>query len=108
MTLKITLAAAIGFAVSALFGAWLVPFRRKMKAGQEIREEGPKWHQSKAGTPTMGGLMFIIATVAVCLSVGFSVMQSGDYSHIFVLALALVCGIIGFLDDYEKLRKKQI
>ena len=107
MTLKITLAAVIGFAVSALFGAWLVPYLRKIKAGQEIREEGPKWHQSKAGTPTMGGLMFIIATVVVCLSVGFSIMLSGDYSHIFVLALALICGAIGFLDDYEKLRKKQ-
>ena len=107
MTLKITLAAVIGFAISALFGAWLVPYLRKIKAGQEIREEGPKWHQSKAGTPTMGGLMFIIATIAVCLSVGFSIMRSGDFIHIFVLALAVICGIIGFLDDYEKLRKKQ-
>lgn len=107
MTIKLILAFVIAFFVSTAFGAWLVPYLRRIKAGQAIREDGPTWHESKSGTPTMGGLMFILATVVVCLTVGFSAMLDGDYSHIFVLAFALIYGAIGFLDDHEKLRKKQ-
>lgn len=55
----------------------------------------------------MGGVMFIIACVFVCLTVGFDSMRQGDYTHIFVLLFAMVFGAIGFLDDWEKLRKKQ-
>ena len=66
MTLKLILSFVIGFAVSALVGAWLVPFLRRIKAGQSIKEIGPTWHRSKEGTPTMGGLMFIAAVTAVC------------------------------------------
>lgn len=62
---------------------------------------------SKQGTPTMGGLMFIAAIAVVCLSVGFECMAEGEYGHLFCLAFALVFGAIGFLDDYEKLKKKQ-
>ena len=107
MTLKLILAFIIAFAISALIGAWLVPFLRKIKAGQSIREDGPTWHQSKAGTPTMGGLMFIFATTIVCLTIGWGNMVEGDYSHIFVLIFALIYGAIGFLDDFEKLKHKQ-
>ena len=107
MTLQIILAFVIAFLVASAFGAWLVPFLRKIKAGQFIREDGPTWHNSKAGTPAMGGLMFILASIVVCLTVGFRSMLEGDYTHIFVLVFALVFGAIGFLDDYEKLRKKQ-
>ena len=107
MTLKLILAFIIAFAISALIGAWLVPFLRKIKAGQSIREDGPTWHQSKAGTPTMGGLMFIFATTIVCLTIGWRNMVEGDYSHIFVLIFALIYGAIGFLDDFEKLKHKQ-
>ena len=57
MSVLITLAAS--FAVSLLLGKWLIPMLRAMKAGQSIREVGPKWHNTKAGTPTMGGIMFI-------------------------------------------------
>ena len=107
MTLQIILAFVIAFLVASAFGAWLVPFLRKIKAGQVIRPDGPTWHNSKAGTPAMGGLMFILASIVVCLTVGFKSMLEGDYTHIFVLVFALVFGAIGFLDDYEKLRKKQ-
>lgn len=107
MTLQIILAFVIAFLTATAFGAWLVPYLRRIKAGQEIRQDGPTWHNSKAGTPTMGGLMFILGSVIVCLTVGFKPMLDGDYSHIFVLVFALVFGAIGFLDDYEKLRKKQ-
>ena len=95
------------FLISVLFGAWLVPFLRRIKAGQSIKEIGPTWHQSKAGTPTMGGLMFILAVTVVCLTVGWKRMVEGDYAHIFVLIFALIYGAIGFLDDFEKLKHKQ-
>ncbi len=107
MTIQLIAAFAIAFLVSVGFGAWLVPFLRKIKAGQAIKEIGPTWHQSKAGTPTMGGLMFILAAVIVCLTVGWKLMTEGDFSHIFVLVFALIYGAIGFLDDFEKLKHKQ-
>jgi phospho-N-acetylmuramoyl-pentapeptide-transferase len=55
----------------------------------------------------MGGLIFITAVAAVCITVGFPLLQKGEYGHIFCLLFSLVFGFIGFLDDYEKLRKKQ-
>ena len=107
MTLKLILAFVIAFAVSAVVGFFLVPYLKRIKAGQSIKENGPTWHMSKQGTPTMGGLMFIAAIAVVCLSVGFDCMAEGEYGHLFCLAFALVFGAIGFLDDYEKLKKKQ-
>ena len=107
MTLKLILAFVIAFAVSAVVGFFLVPYLKRIKAGQSIKENGPTWHMSKQGTPTMGGLMFIAAIAVVCLSVGFDCMAEGEYGHLFCLAFALVFGAIGFLDDYEKLRHKQ-
>ncbi len=107
MTFKLILAFVVAFAVSAAFGSIFVPYLRKIKAGQMIREEGPKWHQSKSGTPTMGGIIFIFGVTAACLTVGFDQMLRGDYTHILVLVFALIYGAIGFLDDYEKLKKKQ-
>ena len=107
MTIRLIASFAIAFLISVLFGAWLVPFLRKIKAGQSIKEIGPTWHQSKAGTPTMGGLMFILAVTVVSLTVGWQSMVEGDYSHIFVLIFALIYGAIGFLDDFEKLKHKQ-
>lgn len=107
MTLRLILAFIIGFLASSLIGVFLVPYLRRIKAGQSIREDGPKWHMSKSGTPTMGGIMFIAAVAIVCLTVGFHSMLEGYYGHIFCLVFALVFGAIGFLDDYEKLKKKQ-
>ena len=107
MTIKLITAFVLAFFIASGLGAWLVPHLRKIKAGQMIREDGPTWHQSKAGTPTMGGLMFIAAAVIVSLTVGYAPMLDGDFSHIFVLIFALIFGVIGFLDDYEKLKKKQ-
>lgn len=107
MTLKLILAFVIAFIVASGIGVFLVPFLRRIKAGQSIKTDGPTWHMSKNGTPTMGGVMFIAAVAVVCLTVGFSSMLAGDYGHIFCLLFALVFGAIGFLDDYEKLKKKQ-
>ena len=107
MTMRLILALVAGFCLSTAVGAALVPWLRKIKAGQSIKEIGPTWHKSKEGTPTMGGVMFITAVAVTCLTVGFSCFTMGQYSHLFVLLFALVFGVIGFLDDYEKLRHKQ-
>ncbi|MEG1632447.1 MAG: phospho-N-acetylmuramoyl-pentapeptide-transferase [Oscillospiraceae bacterium] len=107
MTVKLILAFLIAFLVSTGVGAFLVPWLRRIKAGQSIREDGPVWHMSKSGTPTMGGLMFVAACVVVSLTVGFGSMLEGDWGHILVLLFAIAFGAIGFLDDWEKLKKKQ-
>jgi len=107
MTVDLIIAFAAAFLVAALIGLFMVPFLRRIKAGQAIREDGPTWHMKKAGTPTMGGLMFIVAVAAACLIIGYKPMLAGDYLHIYILLFALIFGAVGFLDDYEKLRKKQ-
>lgn len=106
--MEMIFACILSFAVTALLG-WqvILPTLRRMKAGQAIREVGPKWHASKAGTPTMGGLMFIIGTAVSILAMGWSGMLAGDLTHIYVFLFAAVFGVIGFLDDYEKLRHHQ-
>jgi phospho-N-acetylmuramoyl-pentapeptide-transferase len=77
-----------------------------MKAGQSIREDGPVWHMSKQGTPTMGGLMFI-AGVTSGIFFTFGDMAKGNFIFLIILGFALVYAAIGFFDDYEKLKKKQ-
>ena len=101
---RILLTAVIGCALSGLFGFLLLPVLRALKIGQSIREVGPTWHNYKAGTPMMGGLMFIGAAV-VCLLGNLLSME--DYSVFFVLILSMCYGFIGFLDDFAKLKKKQ-
>lgn len=101
--MRILLACLAGFAATGLLGWQIVlPALRRLKAGQEIREVGPKWHASKAGTPTMGGLMFILGSGLVLLVMGWPGMLAGDFSHIYLYVFALVFGAIGFLDDFEK------
>lgn len=107
MTIRLILAALVSFAATFIFGLFLIPQLRKMKAGQSIREDGPRWHMSKQGTPTMGGIMFIAGIAAACLTVGFGSIRAGNYGHLVVLVFSLIYAVIGFLDDYEKLRKKQ-
>lgn len=106
MTIQLIMAFVLAFLFATAMGKYYIPWLRKMKAGQEIKENGPTWHMSKSGTPTMGGLMFICALAFVCLTVGFKPMLEGDFRHIFVLGFALVFGAIGFLDDWEKIRNK--
>ena len=57
------IAVILSFGITALLGKWLIPFLKRINFGQTIREEGPKWHIKKDGTPTMGGIMFIIGIV---------------------------------------------
>ena len=106
MTIKLITALVLAFLISSAFGKVYIPWLIKQKAGQQIKSEVTQ-HEGKAGTPTMGGVMFILASVVVCLTVGFDGMLHGNFEHIFVLMFALVFGAIGFLDDWEKLKKKE-
>ena len=106
MELQIIITVVCAFVVSLLAGKLLIPVLRALKAGQSIREVGPKWHNNKAGTPTMGGIAFIAAS-AVCLLTGIPNLLRGDFSQVFVFVMALAFGAIGFFDDYVKVKKKR-
>ena len=99
---EIGLTIAVSFAVTVVLGKLLIPVLRRLKAGQSIKEDGPTWHMSKQGTPTMGGLMFIGAIALVIFTLGWNDLKSGNMGGLYVFAFALVFGGIGFLDDYMK------
>lgn len=94
----------VAFGVTAIAGQILIPVLRRLKAGQSIREDGPTWHMSKQGTPTMGGLMFILGIAVAVVAAGWQDFQHGLHNHIVVFLFALVFGTIGFIDDFQKLR----
>lgn len=104
-TLLLTL--GVSFLLTLAVGRSLISELRKLKAGQEIREDGPKWHAGKAGTPTMGGIMFILGAGVAVLVLGWRQMLRGQFSHLYVYLFALVFGMIGFVDDYRKVRQHQ-
>ena len=106
MTIKLITSFVLAFLFASAFGKYYVPWLRRQKAGQQIKSQ-VDWHKSKAGTPTMGGVMFIFGAILVCLTVGAEGMLHGRFEHIFVLLFACVFGLIGFLDDWEKLKKKE-
>ncbi|MCI6610467.1 MAG: phospho-N-acetylmuramoyl-pentapeptide-transferase [Ezakiella sp.] len=93
------------FILSIILGKPTVNYLRKLKMGQEIRQEGPKSHYVKSGTPTMGGI-FIIATYVICAIV-YMILKKGDLkTALFLMVAPILYGLIGFLDDYEKITKK--
>ena len=101
---RILITVVISFALSGVLGYLLLPVLRALKAGQSIREIGPTWHNYKAGTPMMGGLMFIFAAILALLG---NLFAMEDYSVFYVLILALCFGFIGFLDDFTKIKYKR-
>lgn len=101
------IAMAVSFVVTLVIGRFVLQELRKLKAGQEIREDGPKWHAGKAGTPTMGGIMFIIGAGVVTFVLGWNRMLEGEFAHLYVYLFALIFGLIGFVDDYRKVRQHQ-
>ena len=98
---RVLITGVVGCALSWALGHFLLPVLHALKAGASIREIGPTWHNNKTGTPIMGGLMFIFASI-LCLVGNLPSMT--DYSVFFVLVLALCFGFIGFLDDFTKVR----
>ena len=93
----------IGFIVAALLGPIFIPVLIKLKFGQSIREIGPKWHEKKSGTPTMGGIIFMVA-LAISAAVLYKFM---DLKSALVLFCAFGFGIVGFLDDFIKVVLKR-
>lgn len=105
--MRIVISCAVAFLVAFLAGKVLIPFLHRMKAGQSIKDIGPTWHMSKQGTPTMGGLIFIIAVAVALLVLCWQDASGQLFGGIFVFLFALVFGIIGYVDDYVKVKKKQ-
>ena len=101
---KILITAFLCCVLTGGIGYLLLPVLRALKAGQSIREIGPTWHNSKAGTPMMGGLMFIIGT-ALCLLFNLWTLQ--DFTPAYTLLLGICFGGVGFVDDYFKLKHKR-
>ena len=102
MISNIVVPVLIAFAISAAFGPIMIPFLRKVKAGQTVREEGPESHLKKTGTPTMGGII-ILAAITVT-----SLFYMKDYPKILpILFSTLGFGLIGFIDDYIKVVLKR-
>ena len=106
-------AATVSFFITAVIGKFLIPFLHRLNFGQTILEEGPKWHKSKQGTPTMGGIMFIIGIVitaaagVLLFAVGHGGLDSVSRFVFLGMLYALLNGAIGFVDDFVKVVKKR-
>lgn len=113
------LTALLSFGIAAVSGKWLVPFLHKIKFGQPIKvKDGPEWHAKKQGTPTMGGFMFIISSVVMTIAgywayriqAGLDATDAETHSAFYrllsVLIFSLLFGLIGFIDDYTKVARK--
>ena len=102
MERTVILPVIISFAISALLGPVVIPFLRRLKIGQTVRGEGPQAHLKKSGTPTMGGILIMLAVVAT------SLFYVKDFPRILpILFLTLGFGLIGFIDDYIKVVLKR-
>lgn len=102
---KIIASLVVTFLFALVIAPWVLSELRRKHAAQHILEIGPKWHETKAGTPTMGGIIFIIPMVLVVLALGMDQMIAGDHRLTFSLIFALLCGAIGLIDDSVKIFK---
>ncbi|MCH5257352.1 MAG: phospho-N-acetylmuramoyl-pentapeptide-transferase [Lachnospiraceae bacterium] len=102
MSTTILMSVVISFAISVVLGPVVIPFLRRLKVGQTVRDEGPKEHLKKNGTPTMGGILILVSVVVT------SIIYVKDYPSIIpILFVTLGFGLIGFLDDYIKVVLKR-
>ncbi len=117
--LTVIITALVAFAFTLFSGYFVIPYLRKLKFGQTILEDGPNWHKSKQGTPTMGGVMIIFGVaLALVVAVVYSAMTDNAFygellnrnqTIIFIagVIMALCMAGIGFVDDYIKVVKKR-
>ncbi|MES9765853.1 phospho-N-acetylmuramoyl-pentapeptide-transferase, partial [Bacillus altitudinis] len=96
----------MGFLISVLLSPIFIPFLRRLKFGQSIREEGPQSHQKKSGTPTMGGIM-IIFSITITTIVMINKFSEISPEMFLLLFVTLGYGLLGFLDDYIKVAMKR-
>ncbi len=104
---NLIIAGIVSFVITAGLGPFVIPMLRKLKFGQSILEEGPSWHKSKQGTPTMGGVLFIVGIVVAFLLCGYTYYSTGDVKALAALLLAVAFGLIGFCDDFIKVKMKR-
>lgn len=93
----------VAFVISLLLGPLVIPMLHKLKFGQNIREEGPKSHQKKSGTPSMGGVIFIVASIISVLVIS----RKLDSTTMAIIFAIVAFGVIGFIDDYLKIVQKK-
>ena len=96
----------MGFLIAVLLSPIFIPFLRRLKYGQSIREEGPKSHQKKSGTPTMGGVLILLSVIIT------TIVMIGKYSELgldtYLLLFVLIgYGLLGFADDFIKIALKR-
>ena len=101
------IAAGVALAVSILLTPYLIRFFARQGFGQEIREEGPQSHQAKRGTPTMGGVAIMIAMWVGYLVAHALTGEPITASALLVLFLTTALGVVGFLDDFIKIRRQR-
>jgi len=99
---RVLVAALVAMIIAILSGRTFISFLRKNEFGQHIREEGPQTHLAKQGTPTMGGLLFLLAA-----AIAFLPLSDYTLPALTVFGTAVACGAVGFLDDFIKLRHKR-
>lgn len=107
MNKAILYGAAMGLLLSLVLTPILIPFLRKLKFGQSIRDEGPSWHKKKSGTPTMGGIAFIIASVLSAIIAGKFLLKNEMPDLIILCVSAVLFGVVGFIDDFIKVVMKR-
>ena len=121
-TIALVISAVAAFGITGGLGFVIIPWLRKLKFGQTILDIGPSWHKSKQGTPNMGGIMFIIGITAAfiigCIVLAITGVEfhgtdaelypTGDKVLVFAtLGLAIGCGVVGFADDFIKIKLKR-
>jgi phospho-N-acetylmuramoyl-pentapeptide-transferase len=99
---RVLVAALVALIISILAGPVFIDFLRRHALGQQIREEGPEHHSAKQGTPTMGGVLIVVAA-----SIGFLTTSARTLPALTIFGTMLACGAIGFLDDLTKLRHRR-
>jgi phospho-N-acetylmuramoyl-pentapeptide-transferase len=99
---RVLVAALVAMIIAILGGPTFIAFLRRNEFGQQIREEGPERHREKQGTPTMGGLLILIAA-----TIAFLPLSDFTLPALTIFGTAIACGVVGFLDDYTKLRHRR-
>lgn len=103
ITTRVALASLTALAISIVLGPWMIRKLRELAFGQHIRDDGPRSHQKKAGTPTMGGLLIVLSIIAATL-----LWVDLTNRYVWIALMGLVgFGLIGFFDDYSKIAKKR-
>src|SRR5690625_3700537 len=104
----VIMALAISFLITVLLCPIFIPFLRRLKFGQSIREEGPESHMKKSGTPTMGGVMIVISITLTSIILMYKFMEVPvNYEFWLLLFVLIGYGSLGFLDDFIKVALKR-